>query len=131
MSASDTAQKVMDFMFDENETGPVQLLRNTPGGSFVFKSFLERRFQSVEDNEKDCIVNYVARINVDAQNFGSETALGACFGPWLQPRGESVVTRLGMALTSEPYDIPVLSMFGDHDWMDKSEAKKLGDILRT
>eukprot|EP00392_Amoebophrya_sp_AT5.2_P015098 g15289.t1 len=124
----DFRQRVIEAIFDIGEAnggmGVVKNLKNFGSwGDYFFRQWVRHRFATPPpEHEFDALIDYQVAVNYDAAP-GTESALMGVFGKYL-------ITKADIPLF-ERVDldgVPVISFYGDDDWVDRQGASYLGDI---
>ncbi|CAD7939970.1 unnamed protein product [Amoebophrya sp. A120] len=105
-----------DIIFDQNSRNINGTPR--PGGVHFHKQASSTDAQM----ERDALIDYLGAINFDAPR-GTERAFGAVFGSYLVNKAEiPLIERVSLD------GIPLISFYGNEDYMDKQGASFLGDV---
>ncbi|CAD7939968.1 unnamed protein product [Amoebophrya sp. A120] len=119
-------EQMIEALFDgmSSSGGPSQIVKGMGSwGGYFFRSWVRTRFATPPpEAEFDALVDYLVGINYDASP-GTESSLFAVFGRFLTNKAElPLIERVDLE------GVPLISFFGDDDWMDKQGASYLGDI---
>mmetsp|Transcript_11228 Transcript_11228/g.27450 ORF Transcript_11228/g.27450 Transcript_11228/m.27450 type:complete len:1042 (+) Transcript_11228:492-3617(+) len=118
-------EHAIEYMMDvfEADGGPLATAKRLGwAGEFVFRKALRSRLSALPQGpELDAFVDHLAYMNCSLP-VGTESALTSTFGHYLVTKAETpLIERVD-------FDVPLISFYGDNDWMDRQGGAYIGDI---
>ncbi|CAD7946728.1 unnamed protein product [Amoebophrya sp. A25] len=117
-------EHAIEYMMDafDADGGPFATVKRFGwAGEFVMRRVLRQRLASLPEEELNAVVDHLAFINCSA-TVGTESALTGVFGAYL-------VTKAATPLIERvDFKCPLISFYGDNDWMDRQGGAYIGDI---
>ncbi|KAL0083007.1 Alpha/Beta hydrolase protein [Phycomyces blakesleeanus] len=110
------------YLWNKNIT-PMSLVRfGGPLGATLVNSYTSRRFAHLETEERHCLYDYL--YNITSSTGSGEYALAAVLAPGAYAR-KPLFHRLANL------QMPVVFIYGEHDWMDYKAANRVAEIMKV